>query len=56
MEHKSSENRPALVSDDGSFRDINIAFYNIPLLKRLPLKSCDFFSFLVCLFVPYNLL
>ncbi|KAH7657840.1 DNA helicase protein [Dioscorea alata] len=35
MEHKSSENRPALVSDDGSFRDINIAFYNIPLLKRL---------------------
>ncbi|XP_008783215.2 DNA replication licensing factor MCM6 [Phoenix dactylifera] len=35
MEHKSSENRPAIISDDSPNRDINVAFYNIPLLKRL---------------------
>ncbi|WOL02199.1 DNA replication licensing factor MCM6 [Canna indica] len=35
MEHKSGENRHPIVGDDNPNRDINVAFYNIPLLKRL---------------------
>ncbi|KAK8914396.1 Protein PROLIFERA [Platanthera zijinensis] len=35
IEHKSGENRAAIISDDNPNRDINVAFYNIPLLKRL---------------------
>ncbi|KAG0495815.1 hypothetical protein HPP92_000506 [Vanilla planifolia] len=35
MEHKSGENRAAIISDDNPNKDINVAFYNIPLLKRL---------------------
>ncbi|KAG6523591.1 hypothetical protein ZIOFF_013452 [Zingiber officinale] len=34
-EHKSSENRQPIITDDNPNRDINVAFYNIPLLKRL---------------------
>ncbi|KAJ6795651.1 DNA replication licensing factor MCM6 [Iris pallida] len=34
-ESRTSENRQAVFSDDTPNRDINIAFYNIPLLKRL---------------------
>ncbi|XP_078429129.1 minichromosome maintenance (MCM2/3/5) family protein [Wolffia australiana] len=35
MEHKPADNRPAFFSDDSPNKDINVAFYNIPLLKRL---------------------
>ncbi|XP_074556033.1 DNA replication licensing factor MCM6 isoform X2 [Curcuma longa] len=34
-EHKSSENRQPVITDDNPNRDINVAFCNIPLLKRL---------------------
>ncbi|CAL9119348.1 unnamed protein product [Musa textilis] len=35
MEQKSGENRQPIIADDNPNRDINVAFYNIPLLKRL---------------------
>ncbi|XP_072979096.1 DNA replication licensing factor MCM6 [Typha angustifolia] len=35
MEHKSGEYRAPIISDDSPYRDINVAFYNFPLLKRL---------------------
>ncbi|KAG0500412.1 hypothetical protein HPP92_000484 [Vanilla planifolia] len=42
MEHKSGENRAAIISDDNPNKDINVAFYNIPLLKRLrDLTTCE---------------
>ncbi|KAG2615621.1 hypothetical protein PVAP13_3NG047900 [Panicum virgatum] len=35
LEHRASENRAPIISDDSPNKDINIAFYNIPMLKRL---------------------
>uniref|UniRef100_M8BM25 DNA replication licensing factor MCM6 n=1 Tax=Aegilops tauschii TaxID=37682 RepID=M8BM25_AEGTA len=35
MEHRAGENRAPIISDDSPNKDINIAFYNIPMLKRL---------------------
>ncbi|MQL92941.1 hypothetical protein Taro_025561 [Colocasia esculenta] len=35
MEYKPADNRPTFFSDDNPNKDINVAFYNIPLLKRL---------------------
>lgn len=34
MEHRAGENRAPIISDDSPNKDINIAFYNIPMLKR----------------------
>lgn len=33
-EHRAGENRAPIISDDSPNKDINIAFYNIPMLKR----------------------
>lgn len=35
MEQRAGENRAPIISDDSPNKDINIAFYNIPMLKRL---------------------
>jgi DNA replication licensing factor MCM6 len=35
MEQRTGENRAPIISDDSPNKDINIAFYNIPMLKRL---------------------
>ncbi|CAA6671505.1 unnamed protein product [Spirodela intermedia] len=35
MEYKPADNRPTFFLDDSPNKDINVAFYNIPLLKRL---------------------
>ncbi|AQK93983.1 Minichromosome maintenance protein [Zea mays] len=35
LEHRAGENRAPLISDDSPNKDINIAFYNIPMLKKL---------------------
>lgn len=34
MEQRTGENRAPIISDDSPNKDINIAFYNIPMLKR----------------------
>ncbi|RLN30454.1 minichromosome maintenance protein [Panicum miliaceum] len=35
LEHRAGENRAPIISDDSPNKDINIAFYNIPMLKKL---------------------
>ncbi|KAK3140428.1 hypothetical protein QOZ80_5AG0400870 [Eleusine coracana subsp. coracana] len=35
LEQRPGENRAPIISDDSPNKDINIAFYNIPMLKRL---------------------
>ncbi|XP_062179254.1 DNA replication licensing factor MCM6 [Phragmites australis] len=35
LENRAGENRAPIISDDSPSKDINIAFYNIPMLKRL---------------------
>ena len=39
MEHRAGENRAPIISDVSPNKDINIAFYNIPMLKRSALAS-----------------
>jgi DNA replication licensing factor MCM6 len=34
LENRAGENRAPIISDDSPNKDINIAFYNIPMLKR----------------------
>jgi DNA replication licensing factor MCM6 len=34
LEHRAGENRAPIISDDSPNKDINIAFYNIPMLKK----------------------
>jgi hypothetical protein len=41
MEQRAGENRAPIISDDSPNKDINIAFYNIPMLKRSALTPLD---------------
>ena len=54
MEHKPADNRPSFFLDDSPNKDINVAFFNIPLLKKyiaiISLYSC-FIYFIIYFFI-----
>lgn len=42
--------KPTFITDDNPNKDINIAFYNLPIIKRYSIIYFPFFSFYLMIF------